>query len=145
MDLVRYAHDLTGVSGESLDGFFVGWPVPPTLDRRYAMLRGSSEVIIAWDVPSGKLIGFISALTDGQMCAFIPLLEVLPEYQGRGIGSELVRRMMRRLEQFYSVDIVCDANLCKFYEKLGFFQCHSMIQRRRETLIGSNAPVRDRG
>jgi ribosomal protein S18 acetylase RimI-like enzyme len=48
-------------------------------------------------------------LSDGVLTACIPWLEVLPEYQGQGIGSELMRRLLDGTERFYSVDLVCEA------------------------------------
>jgi ribosomal protein S18 acetylase RimI-like enzyme len=39
----------------------------------------------------------------------LPLLEVLPEYQGQGVGTELVRRLLARLDSLYMVDLCCDA------------------------------------
>ena len=53
------------------------------------------------------------------MSAFIPLLEVLPEYQRRGIGSELVRRMLLLLADTYMIDLCCDEELVGFYERFG--------------------------
>jgi ribosomal protein S18 acetylase RimI-like enzyme len=51
----------------------------------------------------------------GVLTAFIPWLEVLPGYQGRGIGSELMRRILDGTDQSYSVDLVCDAALLPYY------------------------------
>jgi len=49
-------------------------------------------------------------LGDGVLTAFIPWLEVLPGYQGQGIGAELMRRILDGTDRFYSVDLVCDAD-----------------------------------
>ena len=49
------------------------------------------------------MVGFVTAISDGVLSAFIPLLEVLPEWQGPGIGTELVRRILAELEDFYMV------------------------------------------
>jgi len=53
------------------------------------------------------------------LSAYIPLLEVLPEWQGRGIGTELMRRLLDRLRGLYMVDLCCDAELEPFYRRLG--------------------------
>ena len=45
-----------------------------------------------------RVVGFVTAITDGVSCAYIPHLEVLPEWQGDGSGTELMRRMMAKLE-----------------------------------------------
>jgi GNAT superfamily N-acetyltransferase len=47
------------------------------------------------------------------------LLEVVPEYQGRGIGSELIRRIIEIVGPIYAVDAMCDPELQPFYRHLG--------------------------
>ena len=59
----------------------------------------------------------------------IPLLEVLPEYQGQGIGTELMQRMLETLDTMYAVDIVCDESAAQFYDAKGFFRCVGMVKR----------------
>lgn len=71
----------------------------------------------------------MNALSDGIMAAFIPLLEVRADHQGRGIGSELVRRMFDLLAPLYSVDVVCDAAVAPFYEHLGLQRLTGMAWR----------------
>ena len=56
------------------------------------------------------VVGFVTAASDGVLSAFIPLLEVLPAYRDRGIGAELVRRLLGQLDDLYMVDLCCDAD-----------------------------------
>jgi predicted N-acetyltransferase YhbS len=51
---------------------------------------------------------------------YYPHLIVLPSYQGRGIGNELVRRLKQRYEGFHQHMLVADATAVKFYERVGF-------------------------
>ena len=110
---------LEGLTPDDLVGFFEGWPTPPTPERHLAHLRGAELAILAVETGTGRVVGFVSAIGDGGLTAFVPLLEVLPAYRGRGIGSELMRRVLARLEDRYSVDLVCDPDLVPFYERLG--------------------------
>lgn len=81
------------------------------------------------------VVGFVTAISDGVLSAFIPLLEVLPEYRSKGIGKELVRRLLAQLERFYMVDLCCDAGLEPFYDALGFHVLdRGMGIRRHEAL-----------
>jgi ribosomal protein S18 acetylase RimI-like enzyme len=59
----------------------VGWPNPPSDEVFLKLLKDSYRVVLAFD--NEKLIGFISAISDGVLSAYIPLLEVLPEYQSK--------------------------------------------------------------
>ena len=75
------------------------------------------------------VIGFITAISDGISCAYIPHLEVLPDYQGRGIGTELVNRMLARLRHLYMIDLVCDPAIQPFYERVGMRAVVGMVVR----------------
>jgi ribosomal protein S18 acetylase RimI-like enzyme len=115
--VIEYAGELDGIRPQHLEGFFVGWPSPPPPERHLEVLRGSSHVVLARD--GERVVGFVTAISDGVLSAYIPLLEVLPDYQGRGIGAELVRRLLARLDGPYMVDLCCDEEVVGFYERLG--------------------------
>ena len=133
-DGVLYTSDISGVTPAELEGFFVGWPSPPSPERHLEILRGSDYVVLARDGQEGRVVGFITAISDGVLSAFIPLLEVLPDYQGHGIGSELVRRMLGELEDFYMVDLMCDPELESFYARFELMLLSGMGVRRRHLL-----------
>ncbi len=84
---------------------------------------------LAIDETSGCVVGFVNAISDGVLVAYLPLLEVLPAYQHRGIGAELVRRMMARLDGYYMIDLVCDPNLEAFYKRFGMHSYTAMTVR----------------
>ena len=131
---VVYTSDVTGLSPAELEGFFVDWPSAPSPERHLEILRGSDHVVLARDSEGGRVVGFTTAISDGVLSAFIPLLEVLPERQGQGIGSELVRRMLSELEDFYMVDLVCDPELEPFYRRFEMRLLSGMGVRRRHLL-----------
>jgi ribosomal protein S18 acetylase RimI-like enzyme len=64
-------------------------------------------------------VGYATAISDGMLSAFIPLLEALPAYRNQAIATELVRRLLTQLDQLYMVDVCCDAMLEPFYLRLG--------------------------
>ena len=111
----------------------MGWPRPPTRERRLDLLLGSDLVSLAFD--GSTLVGFVTAVSDGVLAAYIPFLEVLPSHQGEGIGTALVRRILDRLDDLYMVDVVCDASLEAFYERFGFLTLdRGMGLRRRDRI-----------
>jgi GNAT superfamily N-acetyltransferase len=81
-------------------------------------------------------VGFITAISDGVLAAYIPLLEVLPAWQGQGIGAELVRRMQAQLQRFYMVDLLCDPEVQPFYERLGLHRATGMLLRNYDRQSG---------
>jgi predicted N-acetyltransferase YhbS len=58
------------------------------------------------------------------------LLEVLPEYQKQGIGSELIRKMLEILKGMSAIDLMCDENVQPFYERFGMKKLSGMGIRR---------------
>jgi GNAT superfamily N-acetyltransferase len=133
---MRYLTSADTITADQLHGFFVGWPNPPSPETHLAILQRSDAVVLALDDETGRVIGFINALSDGVLSAFIPLLEVLPDYQGRGIGQELVRRMLALLGDLYAVDVMCDADVQPFYARLGMQPARGMMLRRYDRQSG---------
>ena len=82
------------------------------------------------DAAVDRVVGFITAISDGVLAAYIPLLEVLPDYRGQGIGTELVRRLLHKLNGLYMVDVLCDPGLQPFYARLGMLPSTGMMIRR---------------
>ncbi|NIP41911.1 MAG: GNAT family N-acetyltransferase [candidate division Zixibacteria bacterium] len=126
---MKYTSSTEDINPENLNGFFVGWPNPPSTQTFLKILKQSHEVVLAVDDATDNVVGFINAISDGILSAYIPLLEVLPEYKGRGIGSELVTRMLRKLDGLYMIDLVCDQELQAFYTKIGLKPGFAMMIR----------------
>ena len=135
--MITYVNSIDGIRSGQLKGFFVGWQNPPSPERHFEILKRSSHVVLAVDEDSGRVVGFINAVSDGILSAYIPLLEVLPEYQKKGIGSELVRRILEQLREYYMVDIVCDDKLRPYYEKLGMRAAVGMMVRNYDRQSGA--------
>ncbi|MDE2489204.1 MAG: GNAT family N-acetyltransferase [Elusimicrobia bacterium] len=127
--MIEYRTTPDGLTDEALKGFFVGWPNPPSPRTLRRILQGSYAVVVAVDAETGKAVGFINAVSDGVLSAYIPLLEVLPPYQKKGVGSKLTALMLERLEGLYMIDLACDPHLEAFYRKLGFTPSTAMIRR----------------
>lgn len=142
-DMVRYApmisyiDTIEGITAEQLQGFFIGWPNPPAPETHLRILAGSYAIRLARDDATGAIVGFITAISDGVSCAYIPHLEVLPTYQGRGIGSELVRRILERLHHIYMIDLICDTAVQPFYARLGMQPYTGMILRNYDRQSGA--------
>jgi len=91
-------------------------------------------VRIAVDLSGDRVVGFATAISDGLLAAYIPLVEVLPGWQERGIGIELMHTLLGQLEHLYMVDLACEEDVTPFYEKVGLTPARAMIRRNRAAL-----------
>ncbi|WP_026690359.1 GNAT family N-acetyltransferase [Alteribacter aurantiacus] len=124
-----YKTGVDGIHEGMLTGFFVGWPDVPDPQTHLRLLQNSDKRVLAIDESNGRVVGFITAITDGVLSSYIPFLEVVPEYQERGIGESLVERMLEELKGIYMIDVMCDEELQPFYERLGMQRSQGMIIR----------------
>ena len=127
---IIYTDDLSNLKEEQLAGFFAGWPAHPDRETHLKILQQSYKVWTAMD--GDKCVGFINALSDGVFYSYIPLLEVLSGYQGKGIGAKLLQCMVESLKNMYAIDIVCDEDVVPFYKDKGFSRCAGMVKRNYE-------------
>jgi len=96
----------------------VQWSAARKPDRLMRALKSSHSVVTAW--VKGSLVGLGNALSDGSLVVYYPHMLVLPEFQGRGIGRELMRRLMKRYRGFHQHILIAEAQAISFYRKCGF-------------------------
>lgn len=130
--MIVYTDILVDISADQLrGGFFAGWSRPLTPETHLRVLRGSDAAILAIDSDTSDVVGYITMLTDGVLSAFIPNIEVLAAYQGRGIGTELMRRMLKKLAAIPNIDLMCDPDVQPFYERFEMRPCGGMVLRKQ--------------
>jgi len=66
----------------------VEWSSGHYPDKLAIAMQNYETVYTAWN--GDTLVGLISAMDDGIMTAYIHYLLVRPEYQGKGIGQQLI-------------------------------------------------------
>lgn len=127
--MIRYSYSTTNLTPDMLKGFFQGWKKPRTPEEHLEILKNSTHVVLAIDTDTDHVIGFVTALTDNLQAAFIPLLEVLPEFRHRGIGSELFTRVLEKLKGVPCIDLTCDPEMQEFYAEFGMVPSVGMVIR----------------
>jgi ribosomal protein S18 acetylase RimI-like enzyme len=133
-----YTLSLNDISKDMLSGgFFVGWPNPPSAETHLKLLQNSYRCVLAIDEESNQVVGFINSISDGVLSAYIPLLEVLPSYQGQGIGKQLVKSLLEVLNPLYMIDLLCDEKLQTYYSKLGMQKAQGMMIRNYSNQSGA--------
>lgn len=107
-----------------LDSFFHNWKLPPSSEVKGKLLDGSDLIITARE--NGRLVGFLTAISDKAMHAFITLVEVLEPYQGKGIGQNLMKLAVSHFKGYYDIVLITDPDKGGFYKKLGFNEIYGM-------------------
>ena len=141
--MISYRDTPAKLTPDHLLGFFVGWPAPPAPEAHLCILRGSAAVELAVDEDTGAVVGFATAISDGVSCAYISHLEVLPTYQGLGIGTALMERLLARLRGLYMIDLTCDPAVQPFYARLGLRSATGMAIRNYDRQACAPAPTED--
>jgi ribosomal protein S18 acetylase RimI-like enzyme len=81
-----------------------------------------------------NLVGFLRAITDYSYCCYISDIAVDKEYQGLGIGKELIRILRDKLGDEEIQYILTSApKAVGFYERMGFERADKafVIKRRK--------------
>lgn len=108
----------------------MGWSSPLTNTQHFRILEKSQYLVLALDTDTNQVVGFINALSDEVNFAFIPMLEVLPDYQNKGIGTQLMETMLEQLSTITCIDLTCDQELQAFYQRFSMLKSHGMILRK---------------
>ena len=65
-------------------------------------------------------MGLGNAISDGHLVVYYPHLLVLPDYQGKGVGSLILARMQEKYGGLHQQMLVADGKAVDFYRKHGF-------------------------
>ncbi|MBU6321501.1 MAG: GNAT family N-acetyltransferase [Patescibacteria group bacterium] len=126
---ISYSSDKKDLDGLGLSGFFEGWPQKPSEAVLRKSIENADYVVLAIDAEHKRLAGYITALSDKVLAAYIPFLEVEESYRHQGVGHALVEKMLAQLSHLYMIDLVCDKEVAGFYAEAGFESWHAMIKR----------------
>lgn len=116
---ITVSPNLDGVSWSEIAGIFaaVGWGdrEPEKIERAF---RRSSFVRVAW--AGERIAGFGRTFDDGEFYGTICDLVVAPEYQGRGIGSRILRELREAMGSFLFATLTAAPGKDGFYVKEGW-------------------------
>lgn len=97
----------------------VDWRSANYPERLKKALDHCETVYTAWN--GDRLIGLINAIDDGELTAYVHYLCVDPEYQGMGIGRELLRLIKEKYRDYLYIILVAENEpLIKYYRQNGF-------------------------
>ncbi len=93
-----------------------------------AMMDGARWVLSAWH--EHELIGFARVISDGVSNAYVSTVAVRPDWQRRGVGRELMRRLMAGRDRVKFVLRTSEAGE-RLYRSLGFIDADRILVRPR--------------
>lgn len=105
----------------------VGWT---NYTQNPQMLRNAYEhsllTLGAYD--GDELIGIIRTVGDGYSIVLVQDILVFPEYQRKGVGTQLLREVMERFSSVYQMQLMTDNTLktISFYRSVGFVKADDM-------------------
>ena len=122
------------VTGQEVAEVFVRSGINrPTEDtnRIQKMLDHANLTITAWN--GEKLVGIARSLTDFCYCCYLSDLAVDKEYQGRGIGQELIQQTRNQLSEQVTLILVSSPTAMSYYPAVGFDKAENawIIRRKR--------------
>lgn len=80
----------------------------------------SNSMFMCFVYDSGKLVAAGRALADGRDCSYICDVAVHPDHQGRGLGREVVLKLVDLSKDHKKIILYAAAGKDLFYKKLGF-------------------------
>ena len=95
-----------------------GWSSAHKPKALLSALRNSHTLVVAR--MDGELVGITNAISDGHLVVYYPHMLVLPEFQGQGIGTKMMKAMQKIYGGFHQQMLTADGKAIGFYEKLGF-------------------------
>ena len=104
-----------------------GWADDRSPDGIQKMLDATYLVLGAWE--GDRLIGFVRTITDGIYRALIDDMVVEESRRGRGIGSELMERLIKRLREMEVEEVFlrCGGDVVPFYQRHGFEKTRGVV------------------
>ncbi|HJS17816.1 MAG TPA: GNAT family N-acetyltransferase [Anaerolineales bacterium] len=117
----EWIYSLDNVNWEELSHLYL---IAPLGQKSPADLKLSftNSMFKCFVYDSGKLIAAGRALADGVDCSYICDVAVHPEYQGKGIGKQVVTRLVDFSKNHRKIILYAAPGKEPFYRKLGFMR-----------------------
>ncbi|HFI0683290.1 TPA: GNAT family N-acetyltransferase [Streptococcus suis] len=98
----------------------VGWTnYLDRADSLEAAYQSSLFVLAAYD--QDQVVGLVRVVGDGMTIVFVQDLLVLPQYQGQGIGTQLLKAILDKYADVYQLQLLTDDSEASngFYQSVG--------------------------
>lgn len=114
-----FTDDLASIDWDELSALYRAAPLGDKSPADLTLVFGNSMFrVFVFEV--GRLVGVGRALADGRACSYLCDIAVLPDQQGRGLGKEIVGRLVRLSAGHRKIILYSVPGREPFYEALGF-------------------------
>jgi ribosomal protein S18 acetylase RimI-like enzyme len=116
---LAFTDDLAAIDWEELSTLYRIAPLgEKSADHLKVVFTNSMFRVFAHD--AGKLVGAGRVLADGRDCAYLCDVAVHPTQQGKGLGKEIVDRLVRLSASHRKIILYAVPGKEGFYERFGF-------------------------
>lgn len=116
---LTWTDDLTAINWEELSDLYrlapLGDKPPGDLQRVF-----TNSMFRQFVFDARRLIAAGRVLADGRDCAYVCDIAILPDYQGRGLGKDMVSRLVRLSAGHKKIILYSVPGREAFYESFGF-------------------------
>jgi GNAT superfamily N-acetyltransferase len=75
-------------------------------------------------------VGFVRALSDGHLAAYVEDVMVRQDYRRGGVGERLMVRLLTEIKHSANVSLYCRRPVARFYERNGFRATSYVLMQR---------------
>lgn len=116
---IEWKYSSETLNWEELSALYLAAPLGHK-DPSDLKIAFSNSMFMCFVYDSGQLIAAGRALADGKDCSYICDVAVHPNYQGRGLGKEVVSKLVDFSKDHKKIILYAAVGKEPFYKKLGF-------------------------
>ncbi|MGF1487762.1 MAG: GNAT family N-acetyltransferase [Prochloraceae cyanobacterium] len=94
------------------------WSSANQPEKLISALKNSHSLVTAR--VDRELVGLGNAISDGYLVVYYPHLLVHPKFQGKGIGTAMMKKLQKKYASFHQQMLTADREAIVFYQSLGF-------------------------
>ncbi len=138
-----WVYDDSAVDWDELSQLYRKAPLGEKSPKDLKMVFGNSR-FKCFVYAEGELVGVGRALADGLDCSYLADVAVHPDFQGRGLGKAIIRRLVELSDGHKKILLYANPGTEGFYRTLGFYRMNTAmaIWRNQEQAV-SDGLIRD--
>ena len=118
---IDFTDDRAGVDWQELEALYRAAPLG-NKNADDLKLEFGNSMFCCYARDHGRLVGAGRVLADGRDCAYLCDVAVLPDYQGTGVGKQIVERLLDNSKGHNKIILYAVAGREPFYAKFGFLR-----------------------